>query len=227
MPETSDKNRSDARKMSEDDDHAMIPFNSVPSSARTTDVESPPGDSVTVQFRDRIAAVGPLGLLGFGLTTILLSFHNVGLYENSSMILGMARFYGGLAQFVAGVFELIKGATFAGTAFVSYACFWWSLSAIWTSESGAEPKAIGVYLMFWCIFTACMFVATLKKNLCLKLVFGTLTVTFFFLALGDLIEQKTVTKVGGAVGLLCGAIAAYTGLAEIIEINTGWLHGFH
>jgi succinate-acetate transporter protein len=138
----------------------------------------------------------------------------------------MARFYGGLAQFVAGVFELLKGSTFAGTAFVSYACFWWSLSTVWTAGE-SEAKAIGVYLLFWGIFTACMFVATLKTNLCLKLVFGTLTVCFFFLALGDLTEVHVITKIGGGVGLLCGGIASYTGLVEIIDINTGWLHGWH
>jgi succinate-acetate transporter protein len=142
------------------------------------------------------------------------------------MIMGMARAYGGMAQFVAGIFELINGSTFSGTAFVSYACFWWSLNTIWT-EGESEAKAVGTYLLIWGIFTGFMFVATLKSSLCLKLVFGTLTVTFIFLAIGDLTEKKVITKIGGGVGLLCGAIATYTGLVEIIELNTGWLRGWH
>jgi succinate-acetate transporter protein len=72
-----------------------------------------------------------------------------------------------------------------------------------------------------------MFVATLKSNLCLKLVFETLTVVFIFLALGDRTEKKVITEIGGGGGLLCGAIATYTGLVEIIELNTGWLRGWH
>jgi succinate-acetate transporter protein len=211
--------------MSEEEHPAMVPLKEL-SSARPTDVENPHYDNVTVSFKDRLAVTGPLGLLGFGLTTILLSFQNVGLYGHSSMIMGMARFYGGLAQFVAGVFELIKGSTFSGTAFVSYSCFWWSLNTIWTAGE-SEAKAVGTYLLFWGIFTGCMFVATLKTNLCLKLVFGTLTVTFLLLAIGDLTEQKTINKIGGGVGLLCGAIASYTGLVEVIELNTGWLRGWH
>jgi succinate-acetate transporter protein len=211
--------------MSEEDHPAMIPLKNL-SSARPTDVDNPHSKGLTVAFKDNIAVVGPLGLLGFGLTTILLSFQNVGLYGHGSMILGMARFYGGLAQFVAGVFELIKGSTFSGTAFVSYACFWWSLSTVWTAGE-SEPKAVGVYLLFWGVFTICMFVATLKTHLCLKLVFGTLALCFVFLALGDLTEEHVITKIGGGIGLLCGGIASYTGLVEIIDINTGWLHGWH
>jgi succinate-acetate transporter protein len=211
--------------MSDEDHPAMIPLKEL-SSARPTDVENPHSDSVTISFKDPLAITGPLGLLGFGLTTILLSFQNVGLYSHSSMIMGMARAYGGMAQFVAGIFELIKGSTFSGTAFVSYACFWWSLNTIWT-EGESEAKAVGTYLLIWGIFTGFMFVATLKSNLCLRLVFGTLTVTFLFLALGDLTETKVITKIGGGVGLLCGAIATYTGLVEVIELNTGWLRGWH
>jgi succinate-acetate transporter protein len=212
--------------MSEDDEHpGMVRLHGL-SSARPTDVENPQSADVTVAFKDPLAVTGPLGLLGFGLTTILLSFQNVGLYAHSSMIMGMAQFYGGLAQFVAGIFELIKGSTFSGTAFVSYACFWWSLNTIWT-EGESGHVAVGTYLMVWCIFTGCMFVATLKGGICLKLVFGTLTVCFLCLALGDLLEETAITKVGGGVGLLCGAIATYTGIVEIIELSTGWLHGFH
>jgi succinate-acetate transporter protein len=185
---------------------------------------------IKIELKDLSAVTGPLGLLGFGFTTILLSFHNVGVYELNSMIIGMARYYGGLAQFVAGIFELTKGHTFSGIAFISYASFWWTLIAIWTTpeeELKPEGKAMGLFLLLWCVFTIVMFIGTLKSSWSLKGIFATLAITFLFLSIGDFTEQHTVTKVGGAVGLLCGALAMYTGLVEILDHTTGWMHGFY
>jgi succinate-acetate transporter protein len=189
-----------------------------------------PGAFFRVELKDTFAVTGPLGLLGFGLTTILLSFHNVGLYELNSIILGMARVYGGLAQFVAGVFELVKGHTFSGCAFVSYACFWWTLLAIWTSHNehmAPEGKAMGIFLLFWCIFTVGMFFGTLKSSWSLKGIFGTLAVTFLLLSLGDFTEEEIITNIGGGVGLLCGGLAMYTGLLEVIDHTVGWGKGLY
>jgi succinate-acetate transporter protein len=186
--------------------------------------------SLTIELKDVSAVTGPLGLLGFGFTTMLLSFHNAGVYELNSMIIGMARYYGGLAQFVAGIFELTKGRTFSGIAFISYASFWWTLIAIWTNPGEAlkpEGKAMGIFLLLWCVFTLVMFVGTLKASWTLKGIFGTLAVTLFLLSLGDFTEKSTITKVGGGVGLLCGAIAMYTGLVEVLDHTTGWMHGYY
>ena len=74
-----------------------------------------------------LANPGPLGLMGFGMTTVLLNFHNAGIFELNSMILAMGFFYGGLAQILAGLMEWKKGNTFALTAFTSYGFFWLSL----------------------------------------------------------------------------------------------------
>ncbi len=70
------------------------------------------------------ANVAPLGLLGFGMTTILLNIHNMGFFPVSSVIISMGLFYGGMAQIIAGIFSLYQGKTFAGTAFTSYGFFW-------------------------------------------------------------------------------------------------------
>src|SRR5437879_13630346 len=83
-------------------------------------------ESVT-QLRDTTGNPAPLGLLGFGTTTVLLNLHNAGLYELNSMILAMGIFYGGLAQIIAGIMEWKKANTFATTAFISYGLFWLSL----------------------------------------------------------------------------------------------------
>src|SRR5471032_309175 len=86
-------------------------------------------DSVT-QIKDNTANPAPLGLLGFGMTTVLLNLHNAGFYELNSMILAMGLCYGGTAQVIAGIMEWKKGNTFATTAFISYGFFWLSLVAL-------------------------------------------------------------------------------------------------
>src|ERR1700757_5069113 len=83
-------------------------------------------ESVT-QLRDTTGNPAPLGLLGFGMTTVLLNLHNAGFYELNSMILAMGICYGGAAQIIAGIMEWRKGNTFATTAFLSYGLFWLSL----------------------------------------------------------------------------------------------------
>src|SRR5207249_7636307 len=107
-------------------------------------------ESVT-QLRDTTANPAPLGLLGFGMTTVLLNLHNAGLYELNSMILAMGIFYGGLAQIIAGIMEWKKGNTFATTAFISYGLFWLSLVGLivlpkigWASA--ADSTAMAAYL---------------------------------------------------------------------------------
>ena len=79
------------------------------------------------QIKDTTANPAPLGLLGFGMTTVLLNLHNAGFFELNSMILAMGICYGGLAQVIAGSMEWKKGNTFAATAFISYGLFWLSL----------------------------------------------------------------------------------------------------
>ena len=78
-------------------------------------------------MNERLANPAPLGLLGFGMTTVLLNLHNVGFFPLDSMILAMGLAYGGLAQVLAGIMEYRKGNTFGTTAFISYGLFWWSL----------------------------------------------------------------------------------------------------
>ena len=129
--------------------------------------------------------------MGFGMTTVLLNLHNAGFFALGSMILAMGIFYGGLAQIIAGAMEWKKGNTFATTAFCSYGLFWMSLVALIVFPSmGIGEKtsslAMAAYLAMWGIFTAVMFIGTLKFNRAMQFVFASLAILFFLLATGDI-----------------------------------------
>lgn len=180
------------------------------------------GVASTTIIKDTTANPAPLGLLGFGMTTVLLNLHNAGLYPLDCMILGMGFFFGGLAQVIAGIMEWKKGNTFGTTAFTAYGLFWLSLVALlvfpalgWGKASG--NIAMAAYLFIWGLFTAIMFIGTIKINRALQFVFGTLALLFFLLALGDATESATIKTVAGIEGVICGLIAMYAGLAQVLN----------
>lgn len=171
---------------------------------------------------DSTANPAPLGLLGFGMTTVLLNLHNAGLFALGTMILGMGIFYGGLAQVFAGIMEWKKGNTFATTAFCSYGLFWLSLVALLVFPAmgwGEAPDSIAMaaYLCMWGIFTAVMFLGTLKMNRALQFVFGSLAILFFLLALGNFTGDPTIIRIAGYEGIVCGASAIYAALAQVLN----------
>jgi succinate-acetate transporter protein len=175
-------------------------------------------------IKDTTSNPAPLGLLGFGMTTVLLNLHNAGCYELNSMIIGMGIFVGGLAQVIAGVQEWKKNNTFGATAFTAYGFFWISLCAIWLlpkTTMGAELKstevAMGWYLLLWGLFTLGMFFGTLKLNRALQVVFGSLVVLFFMLAIGDFTGNKGLKVLAGYEGIFCGLSALYACLAQILN----------
>lgn len=175
-------------------------------------------------LKDTTANPAPLGLLGFGMTTILLNLHNVGFYELNAMIIGMGIFVGGIAQLIAGVMEFKKNNTFGATAFTAYGSFWISLVLIWLlprTTIGAElkptPESMGWFLAVWGVFSAFMFVGTLKMNRVMQIVFGTLVALFALLAIGDFSGSEAVTKLAGAVGIVCGSMALYASVAQILN----------
>jgi len=170
----------------------------------------------------KLANPAPLGLMGFGMTTILLNIHNAGFFPIGSMILAMGLFYGGLAQVIAGIMEFKKGNTFGLTAFTSYGCFWLSLSAlIMLPKMGLAEATPGhfmaCYLVLWGVFTFFMFLGTLGGNFVFKFIFGSLAVLFFLLAAADALESATVARLAGYEGILCGASACYLAMAEVLS----------
>ena len=180
----------------------------------------------TVTNRDLTGNPAPLGLMGFGMTTVLLNLHNAGFYTLGSMILAMGIFYGGIAQIFAGTMEWKKGNTFATTAFISYGLFWLTLVALIMIPSlglgeKTAPVAMAAYLAMWGLFTAVMFVGTLRFNRAMQVVFATLAILFFLLAIGDFTGNGTITMIAGYEGIFCGFAAIYTALAQVINESYG------
>jgi len=179
-------------------------------------------DNTNLQIKENSANPAPLGLLAFGMTTVLLNLHNAGIFELNSMILAMGIFYGGLAQIIAGIMEWKKNNTFGLTAFVSYGFFWLSLVAliVMPKLGWIDPfSAIGMvwYLILWGVFTFLMFIATLKLSRALQVIFATLTLLFFLLAIGDATGNSSVKSFAGYEGIFCGVSAIYAGIAQVLN----------
>lgn len=180
---------------------------------------------------EKLANPAPLGLLGFGMTTVLLNLHNAGLFGLNSMILAMGLAYGGLAQIIAGIMEYRKGNTFGTVAFTSYGLFWWSLVMLlafpkisfWQTGSlsplqATSETATAAYFFMWGLFTFVMFFGTLRANRALQFVFMSLAILFFLLTIRD------AFKIGGLYGqfvgfegIICGFSAIYLALAEVLN----------
>ena len=179
-------------------------------------------DSVT-QIKDTTANPAPLGLLGFGMTTVLLNLHNAGFYDLNAMILAMGICYGGIAQIIAGIMEWRKNNTFAATAFISYGLFWESLVAMilltklgWATAT--DPKAMAAYLAMWGLFTLFMFIGTLRLHVAGQVIFGSLTLLFFLLAYGYFANASAGFKhFTGWEGIFCGFSAIYAALAQVLN----------
>lgn len=181
-------------------------------------------------MNNKLANPAPLGLLGFGITTVLLNLHNAGFYTLNSMILAMGLAYGGLAQVIAGIMEYKRGNTFGTTAFSSYGLFWWSLVLLlilpqtrtW-NVNGSSPlqsagsTALAAYFFMWGLFTFGMFFGTLKANRAVQFVFLSLTILFFLLSATELTESIELGWLAGYEGIICGLSAVYTALAEVLN----------
>lgn len=172
--------------------------------------------------KDTTANPAPLGLLAFGMTTVLLNLHNAGLFELNAMILAMGIFYGGTAQVIAGVMEWKKNNTFGTTAFTSYGFFWLTLVALIVLPklglaAPASSTAMACYLGIWGFFTLLMFIGTLKLSNALQIVFGTLVVLFFLLAVGDATGNALLKTIAGYEGILCGFSAIYAAMAQVLN----------
>jgi len=172
-----------------------------------------------------VADPAPLGLFGFALTTFVLSSINAGWFPatGTAIVVGLALFYGGLAQLCAGMWEFRRNNTFGATAFTSYGAFWLSFAAIFIPGTGILAgiapvihQALGVYLLGWTIFTGLMFIGTIRLNGALIAVFGLLFLTFLFLTIGELGASTGAHMIGGYLGIITAIAAWYTGLAGVL-----------
>lgn len=173
----------------------------------------------------RSANPAPLGLAGFGLTTVVLSSINAGLLQGegptlTAVVVPLAFAYGGVAQIIAGILEFKSGNTFGTVAFTSYGLFWWWYAfLLWTVGAGwlkpPAANAVGVTLLLWGVFTLYMWIATFRANFAVWSVFLLLWITFFLLAGGDLGMGAGWHAAGGWVGLATGIDALYVSFAEV------------
>jgi hypothetical protein len=169
----------------------------------------------------KLANPAPLGLMGFGMTTVLLNMHNAGFFPMDNLILAMGIFYGGMAQIIAGIMEFRKGNTFGTTAFTSYGLFWLTLVFI-IMKGGADPAFMGWYLFMWGLFTFWMWFGTFGKNRALQFVFLSLFILFWLLAVDHWFAMpKAFGIFTGFEGIVCGLSAVYLAAAEVLNESRG------
>lgn len=176
----------------------------------------------TISIKDTSANPAPLGLFGFGMTTILLNLHNAGYFEMNAMIYAMGLFFGGMAQIVAGIMESKKNNSFGFTAFISYGFFWLTLVGLlvlpklgWAAPASNESMV--AYLIVWGVFTAILFIGTFRISKALQFVFATLAILFFLLAICDATGNTALKQFTGYEGIICGLSAVYTGGATLLN----------
>ncbi|HTW11773.1 MAG TPA: acetate uptake transporter [Solirubrobacteraceae bacterium] len=171
----------------------------------------------------------PLGLAGFGLTTLVLSFINANIVGAGAqpVVLGMAFAYGGLAQLLAGMWEFRTGNTFGAVAFTSFGAFWISFFILVTYDAKLIAPAaevgsgIGLYLWAWGIFTALLFLCTFASARAIQLLFLLLAITFILLGIGASGGTSSMTHAGGYVGIATAAVALYIMTADIMKAVYG------
>lgn len=170
-----------------------------------------------------------LGLVGFGLTTVLLSLINAGVLPlgGEGVVIPLALAYGGFIQILAGLLEFKLGNTFGMTAFLSYGAFWWWFAFLllfahggWIDISGAGPT-VGIALLLWGLLTLYLWVSTFRLPRILFAIFLTLWVTFLLLGLGAATAAPNLTHLGGWLGLVCGSLAIYGSFGLVTNATWG------
>jgi succinate-acetate transporter protein len=170
-----------------------------------------------------------LGLVAFGMTTVLLSLVNAGMLPagGEPVVIPLALAFGGLMQIFAGAFEFRLGNTFGMTAFLSYGAFWWWFAFLllfahnnWIDISKAGPT-VGVALLLWGVLTLYLWISTFRLPKILFLIFLTLWVTFALLGLGAIQAKPGLSHAGGWLGLVCGSLAIYGSFAIVTNAVFG------
>jgi succinate-acetate transporter protein len=172
--------------------------------------------------RDTSANPAPLGMLGFGVTTILLNLQHAGVVADGSPAVTVGIASGGLAQVVAGVMEWRKRNTFGTVAFIGYGLFWLSLVALLVAPrlgltDAADRSGMAAYLFVWGLFTVVMSIATLRMSRAVMGVFFSLTLLFFLLAFADATASAALERIAGVEGIVCGLGAIYVGAAQMLN----------
>jgi succinate-acetate transporter protein len=171
---------------------------------------------------DSTANPAPMGLCAFGMTTILLSFHNAGMMALASPITAMALFYGGLAQVIVGIMEWKKNNTFGCLTFASFGFFWISFAGLlmlpaMNLAKAPGPMELASFLFIWGVFAAGLFVCSLKMHRALQVTLLLLVVTFMLLVVAQFVTTGGVLALAGVVGIVTGLLALIMGLGQVIN----------
>ncbi|MHB8454625.1 MAG: acetate uptake transporter [Acidiferrobacterales bacterium] len=177
----------------------------------------------------KLANPAPLGLVGFGLTTVILSLVNAGILPpgGEQVVIPLAFAYGGLIQMLAGMLEFRTGNTFGTVAFLSYGAFWWWFALLvllgghGVLDLSQAGTTIGAALIGWGVFTLYMWIATFRLSKALWWIFLTLWITYFLLGFGALLGRNELHIAGGWLGIVCGLIAMYTSFALVTNATFG------
>lgn len=178
---------------------------------------------------NKLANPAPLGLIAFGLTTVILSLINAGVLPKGGeqVVIPLALAFGGFVQILAGCMEFKTGNTFGTVAFLSYGAFWWWFALLvllgghGVLDLSAAGSTIAVTLLGWGVFTLYMWLPTFRLSKALWWVFLTLWITFFLLGFGALLGMPGLSAAGGWLGLVCGLIAMYTSFALVTNATFG------
>jgi succinate-acetate transporter protein len=178
-----------------------------------------------------VADPAPLGLAAFALTTFVLSAHNANAFgfggHGNQIVIGLALFYGGLAQFMAGMWSFRNRNTFTATAFSTYGAFWLAVGtylALLTFGKIAAADvlpSLGWFVLGFLIFNTYMMLWALRINLAVFLVFLTLGITELLLVLGYFNGSTDLIKWGGLAGIVTALVAWYTSAADVITSMRG------
>ena len=177
----------------------------------------------------KLANPSPLALFGFAMPTMLLSICNAGIYEVNGALLALAIAHGGLSQLVVGILLFFKGATFGHVVFFSYGAFWWSV-VILIAMPGIAPAGfaaptgdfMGAFFLLWGIFSFFCWICTFRQNKVVQCIFLVLWIAFMLLSIGNWRPASTnCIKAAGWIGLICGGLAFYLGLSELLTDSIG------
>lgn len=175
-----------------------------------------------------IADPGALGTAAFAVTTFVLSIFNAGILPTSlePVVFGLALFYGGLVQLIAGVIEFFKNSTFGAVVFCSYAGFWMSFWYYVTFVAPRLPKesahtATGIFLLAWTLLTVYLTVAASRVHRAMLITFVLLLITFIMLTVGALAGATAATRIGGWLGIVTACAAWYLSAASVLSSTFG------
>ncbi|CAF1000839.1 unnamed protein product [Rotaria magnacalcarata] len=173
----------------------------------------------------------PIGFCAFALTLFVYSMNIAGatvpVNTSPSMAMGLALFYGGLIQFLAGLFELRIGNNYHALLFCSYSGYWFGLGALYAStfsfysfvgDTTVQYKALGIFYLGWTIFTLVMLIASIRTNVVMIVFFFFLMLTYILLTASYfLLWDQNTARAGGAIGIFTSVILWYAGFASLLK----------